>query len=147
MAGAATLIRFRESDHGSLGVLSAFVSGGAFQCKTIELPWKDNKPNISCIPDGVYRCVPFLSRTFGKVYLVTDVDGRTWILTHNGNWAGDISKGLRSNSNGCIIIGARHALIYGQMAVALSRVTLRRFLDFMKDEEFDLMVSSVYGGM
>jgi len=46
----ATLIRLRRSDCGSEGVL-IFQN---FHCYSLELPWKDNQQNISCIPAGKY---------------------------------------------------------------------------------------------
>lgn len=146
MPKTANILRFKGGDQGTLGVLSVWGSDfGFFQCRSIELPWKENRQNVSCIPDGSYCCVPYASRTFGSVYLVQDVPGRSWILTHQGNWAGDVSKGLQSNSNGCILLGKHHAYIYNQLAVALSKATTRRFLEFMDGEAFDLNIVSVGG--
>ncbi len=30
---------------------------GQMICKTMELPWKDNAHNVSCIPEGIYTVV------------------------------------------------------------------------------------------
>jgi hypothetical protein len=115
-----------------------------FEARTMELPWRGNRQNLSCIPDGDYICRVYHSRRFGTVYHITDVAGRTWILTHVGNWAGDKEKGLRSNSYGCVLMGKYHATIYGQQAVALSRATLRRWMNFMGGESFRLHVRSTH---
>src|SRR5574339_383707 len=34
---------------------SIYDSHGVLICKTMELPWKDNQNNISCIPEGLYE--------------------------------------------------------------------------------------------
>lgn len=137
------LIRFAEGDYGTQGM---WLTPG-FQARTIELPWKDNKSNISCIPDGKYKCKIRKSPKYGNCYHVTNVQGRSWILTHRGNWAGDRSKGMRSNSNGCIIMGKYHARICGQIGVGVSRPTVRRFTEFMEGEEFNLYVQSAHRGI
>jgi len=136
-----SLLRFAESDHGTSGV---FVLD-AFSCMTMELPWRDNAPNLSCIPDGQYECVVRHSPRFGDVYHVTNVEGRSWILFHNGNWAGDRIRGLRTNSNGCILVGKNHAYISGQRGVILSKLTLAALMEFSKGHAFPLMIKSVYG--
>ena len=42
------LLRTTTSDQGTEGFL---VTDG-FNCRTLELPWKNNKRSISCIPEG-----------------------------------------------------------------------------------------------
>jgi len=37
-----------------LGVNGQIFINGQFICHTIELPWRNNQRNISCIPEGVY---------------------------------------------------------------------------------------------
>lgn len=114
-----------------------------FSCRTIELPWKDNKPNVSCISDGIYIAKYHKSPKYGWCYHITDVEGRSWILTHWGNWAGDTTKGFRSNSNGCILLGKYSAVIHGQRAVALSKTTFRRWMSFMNKKDFILNIITV----
>ena len=53
---------------------------------SLELPWEDNENNISCIPEGEYEVVTRYSQKYGKHYHVTDVEGRSWILIHAGNF-------------------------------------------------------------
>ena len=137
----ASLIRFQESDEGTLGL---WLMPPGFECKTIELPWRDNKPNISCIPPGDYICKLRKSDKFGLVYHVQNVVDRTAILIHRGNWAGDRTKGYRSNSYGCILLGQRHVRIYGQMAVATSRLTMEQLVEYTHGEDFSLYIRSVY---
>ena len=44
------LVRLRMSDHGTEGILFF----RHFSCFTMELPWRENQRNISCIPAGIY---------------------------------------------------------------------------------------------
>jgi len=65
------------------------------QCYTIELPWKDNQPKVSCIPEGRYRLRKRYSHRFKHHILIEGVAGRAYILIHPAN---DAQKELR----GCI---------------------------------------------
>lgn len=64
---------------------------------TLELPWKSNTKNISCIPMGTYDCVPHNSARFKNIYRLLDVPGRSGILIHIGNYLKEIE--------GCILPG------------------------------------------
>jgi hypothetical protein len=77
---------------GTNGVLYA---NNSFQCYTIELPWEDNLPQHSCIPEGRYELKKRYSTKFGQHLLVENVKGRELILIHPAN---DALKELR----GCI---------------------------------------------
>ena len=66
-------------------------------CLTLELPWKDNKPNESCIPKGEYLCNRVTKIKHGVCFEVFDVPNRTDILIHKGNFPTD--------SRGCIVLG------------------------------------------
>lgn len=87
----------------------------------IELPWRDNARNRSCIPAGQYEARVVQSPRFGRCYHVRGVPGRTGILIHAGNVAGDRDLGLRSHSYGCILPGAAPGTLWGQCAVLRSR--------------------------
>ena len=63
-------------------------------CSTMEKPWRDNRPSVSCIPAGRYDLKPCLSNRFGQTYclenkdLDVSLDGdtkRTHILIHKAN--------------------------------------------------------------
>lgn len=54
-------------------------------CYSIELPWKENKPQVSCIPEGKYALAKRYSAKFGHHLLVQDVAGRQLILLHPAN--------------------------------------------------------------
>jgi len=64
---------------------------------TIELPWKDNKKNISCIPPGVYTWQKIKRTSNGKNALyIRGVKDRTEILIHYGT--------MPQHSEGCILL-------------------------------------------
>jgi|SRR5690606_30323445 len=69
--------------------------GDGLVCYTIELPWRENVRNISCIPEGTYPLAKRYSKRFGWHILVRDVPMRSAILFHPANNA---EKELR----GCI---------------------------------------------
>lgn len=54
-------------------------------CYTIELPWKDNRRRISCIPAGTYMLRRRYSPRFKWHLHVQDVPGRSLILFHPAN--------------------------------------------------------------
>jgi len=130
------LFRTTTSNQGTKGILAT----DGFDCKTLELPWRNNKRNISCIPTGEYIVKIRQSPKFGRIYWITDVNGRSWILMHSGNVAGDISKGFRTHVNGCILVGKQFGELYGQQAILNSRITLRKFMNYMKYEPFKLKI-------
>ena len=66
--------------------------------RTVELPWKDNKPNISCIPDGIYPFEREYSPNKGRIVIeLKNVLGRSDIQIHAGT--------NTSHVQGCIGIG------------------------------------------
>ena len=138
----AHLIRYAGTDEGTCGV---FVSGSLLLW-TIELPWQDNKRNVSCIPTGKYTCIFRISKSKGDCYHVLDVPDRDSILFHVANWAGDISKGFKSDVQGCIGIGTYMTVIDGQIAVANSRQAMKKLIAYMKKEPFELRIIDVERG-
>lgn len=66
-----------------------------FNCFTIELDWKNNERNISCIPKGMYSVSEYYSEKFKKTLVINNVPNRSGILIHAGNTYKDIQ--------GCIL--------------------------------------------
>jgi hypothetical protein len=108
---SAVLKREASDDQGTLGtfVIARDDNGAALALHSIELKWNDNLPNVSCIPEGAYPCT---YTTTGKDihgqklwYLLSDTTPRQGILIHVGNYAGDVAAGLRSDTEGCILLG------------------------------------------
>src|SRR5690606_37342915 len=98
---------------------------GKLLCYTIELPWRDNKPRVSCIPEGKYELRKRYSRRFGWHIEVMGVKDRNYILIHTANnaekeLAGCIAPVLRISGSG-IGLDSRKAfdkvvaVVYGQI--------------------------------
>ena len=93
---------------------------------TLELPWENNKTDISCIPCGGYKCVKH-----ARGWHVQEVVGRTGILIHVGNTTADIL--------GCIVLGMAIGELGGKPAV-LSSARALRLLEGLVGDEFILTV-------
>lgn len=75
---------------------------------TIELPWKDNKPKISCIPEGIYTLKPYTSIKHVNVWEFQKVPERKYCLIHPANYACDVHVGNIVHKNeleGCVAVG------------------------------------------
>lgn len=118
----ATLKRIKYSKQQTLGQLTIIDGDGkeVFRCDTLELPWKNNKNRISCIPEGQYKAV---FRNFGNYanrsfHIQTregkEVEGRTGILIHSGNFFTD--------TRGCILLGRG----YADIAMKTKRRTIKK---------------------
>lgn len=137
------LIRGPSTDQGTPGVLLR--EDGTRLCHTLELPWRENRRMRSCIPPGYLpageypvRCVVTPKR--GPVYLVERVPGRSAILIHSGNVAGDVEKGLETDVLGCILLGQVRGRRRGQLAVLLSKPAVSAFMAEMGGRPFILEV-------
>ena len=73
------------------------LSATDFQCWTLELPWKNNEQDISCIEPGVYEYYFRISPSNGPVLELRNVKNRTYIQFHSGNYTYQIL--------GCILTG------------------------------------------
>ena len=124
-------------DHGTKQTLGRlFVmenSQPLYNCHTLELPWKNNAFQISCIPEGTYKVVKRFSAKFKNHFHLTNVPGRTYILIHSGNYYTDIL--------GCILVGKGLADINndGLKDVTQSRDALADLLGQMPNE-FELKI-------
>ena len=85
-----TVKHIRLEDDGMQTLGQWFVFDGldkVFECKMLELPYKDNTRNISCIPKGIYKVEKTYSPRFKKsLYLVRDVPNRSGIRIHVANF-------------------------------------------------------------
>jgi len=117
------LHRVHQSDKGTFGALV----GNAPLCVTLEDPWNNNKRGISCIPAGVYKCVPHNGTKFKDVWILEDVPGRSAILIHAGNSIADTS--------GCILVGRS----FNAHTIASSRNALD-FLRAVLPDRFEIEI-------
>ena len=135
-----TLLRGPSTDQGTPGVLLRPDGSRIFY--SLELPWRENRRRVSCVPAGTYpvRYVVTEKRPAG-VYLLRLVLGRDSILIHSGNVAGDTEKGYESDVLGCILGGQLRGWRRGQMAVLLSKPAIRAFADELQRQPFTLEVA------
>ncbi len=118
--------RFCMSEEmGTFGVLTYM--GEVFH--TVEPPWRDNEPFVSCIPNGEYALIPYTSERHGETFKLVNVnlhvypdkseDGdRFDIVFHSGNTVED--------TEGCIIVGKKLGYINGKWAVTDSRNSMNK---------------------
>lgn len=132
-----TLTRNTSTEDGTFGTLP-LPTGSVL--RTAELPWRENAPFLSCIPKGTYTCVWRRSPKFGEVYHLERVPGRTGILVHAGNYAGDRRRGKRSDTDGCILVGQALGRLNEQAVVVRSQLALREFHLAMRKEPFTLVI-------
>lgn len=141
----AILFREPSTDEGTFGYMT--LNGDWWH--SLELPDRDNKPNISRVLPGEYTCVLRWSPRFKRfTFWLRDVEGRTYILMHGANFAGDVDKGYQSHLNGCIALGKGRGSILNkfgkrQRAVLTSRAAIREFMDLVGDDEFKLTIKDL----
>lgn len=81
------LERFAYTEMGTFGKLTM----PEFECYTVERPWFDNVPRVSCIPVGLYPLrVTRYNRGGYQTLLVANVPGRSLIKIHKGNTMRDV---------------------------------------------------------
>ena len=103
-------------------------------CVTLENPWIQNLPRVSCIPIGLYACNRIESPKFGNTFEVMNVHGRTHILFHKGNTEFD--------TLGCIITGSRFGQLSTVPAVLESNPAFRLFKDLLTGQDsFELAIT------
>jgi len=141
MKRQVTLIRDPSTNDGTFGTLvsdsgKSFISG--------ELPWHNNKPGISCIPEGLYECRLFDSPKHGWCYQVYGVPGRDLIEIHSANFMADKPKAKQLE--GCITLGKSKGMMAPspgkppQMALLKSRIAVDEFEEEMQGQAFDLLI-------
>ena len=118
---------------GTYGELSV----GAFKCKTLELPWLNNRPSMSCIPEGKYKIKKVFWYTKGKyVYEIQKVTDRLGIFFHSANYT--------SQLKGCIALGKNFVDLNGDKIddLGTSAVTVKAFMDYLGGKEATLIITS-----
>ena len=103
------------------------------ECVTLELPWKNNKRNVSCIPRGSYRVVRRNTPKFREHFHITQVPERYYILIHPGNFY--------YQTRGCVLVGQAYKDINkdGVVDIINSRRTFDTLLR-IAPEGFDLEI-------
>lgn len=130
-----SILRFNNyTKSGIFGVLSI---GAVPFCFTKELPWKNNKNEVSCIPDGIYKCVSYKSKKWGNTYMLEGVPNREYVEFHWGNYLRD--------SHGCILLGHSFSITpEGEIMITRSKNTFETFMVLMLGiSEFELHIDSI----
>lgn len=122
-----------EDKGATIGIITD--SMGKKICHTLEPAWNDNKPGLSCIPAGTYKCVFHHGKYYQSVWKVLGVPGREDedILIHNGNFITD--------TKGSILVGNKHTEYNGMPMVNDTVNTLNKMRASLP-KEFYLQVSS-----
>ncbi len=136
-----TLLRTSSGESGTFGVLLVPEMAAL---RTIELPEKGNRRNVSCIPTGTYQVSWEYSKKFGHSYKIKNVPGRSHILFHAGNFAGNTGKGYVSHFKGCIGIGKFSGRLNGQLAIIDSKQAIEEFNERMNENDFMLRITALY---
>jgi hypothetical protein len=139
----ATIQRPPSTDEGTFGVLTF----GQERVFTVELPWRENERARSCIPPGIYKCAMVRSPRFGHVYGVVEVPGRSNVLIHAANLAGDVEKGYTTQLQGCIAPAMRLGRMRNsagvmQAAGLLSRPALNKLMAWSAGQPFQLEIKT-----
>lgn len=140
-----TLTRMKTGDDGTKG----FLRTPTQIFDSIELPWRDNKSQVSCHADGTYvfNFVKTPKHPTG-VYMMRD-SVRPDTEIHAGNYAGDVSLGYRSDVLGCILLGEGTDIwpvgTLKQAVVTGSRDAIQKFQTEMNGEDMTLTISCAEG--
>ena len=105
--------------------------------KTLELPWKGNAKNVSCIPEGKYQVKKITRPNGDPAFHIQDVPGRSQVLIHIGNFA----AGIKVDTQGCILPGLSFVDINsdGILDIANSTKAMDMLLTTLS-EEFELHI-------
>lgn len=141
------LLRLSDDGHQTLGVLYVIEGNKIlFECKTLELPYLNNKNKISCIPPttdkelvpkGKYKVTKRKTKYSRFKYehlLINDVPNRDYILIHGANYYTELL--------GCVAVGNKFKDINGDNLddVLNSLNTLETLLTYIPEEGIDLKI-------
>lgn len=128
------LFRYLSTEDITRGIL--IEPSSSFLIHTLELPWRDNKNSVSCIPEGEYQ-VSYLAKSnsgkYRRVYHVRDVPDRAGILIHSGNTTRD--------TKGCILVGMKMGTLAGLPAILQSKIALQRLRNLLGTKSTTLRIS------
>ena len=107
-----------------------------YEFHTLELSYNENKRSISCIPSGEYKVVKRHSAKYKNHFHILDVENRSYILIHNGNY--------NYQTKGCVLVGddLKHLNNDNDIDVINSVKTLKTLYRMLPDS-FNLEIVSV----
>ena len=110
---------------------------------TVEPPWQDNQPDMSCIPEGLYR-VRRDKTGKHRWWQVLEVPARHAIEIHPANYF--ITPDGKQELHGCIAPGLRLNPNH-QASVLSSRKACERMLDILGDADWELKITQIQGAI
>ena len=115
------------------GVFGVLLHNGIPFTLTVERPWLDNAPDVSCVPAGLYSCVRHSSQKYKDTFRLKDVPNRTGILLHPGNHM--------DHSAGCIIIGEKFDPYKDEPGIQSSSEGFQEFMKILENRQtFELLI-------
>lgn len=134
-----TLERFAYTPVGTFGKLTI----NNWHCFTVERPWLDNKPFVSCVPEGQYILQKTITPKHGNTFVLISSllgvyehkqeSGRYAILIHSGNTMDDVE--------GCIAPGIFLGYVNNKWAVLSSKDTMKQIRDRIVDNYNDFIIT------
>ena len=123
--------------------LGSYYWRGEMLCKCLELPWKENKRGISCIPNGIYPVTkepPIPPNDPGGRkerpywhFRIHNVPGRSGILIHTANYFRQL-KGCQAPGITFVDLDKD-----GSLDVAESTKALKKMIEVLPDK-FDIEI-------
>lgn len=129
-----TLTRKIAANGAVIGVLT----GLSKPIYTLEDAWRDNKPNVSCVPEGTYQVKPhgWEEKTpfkYKQVWQLQRVPGRSAILIHAGN--------THQDTEGCILVGLGMQVTQLKSMVSDSRLAVELLRKEIGEREFTIVIA------
>jgi len=119
----------------TIGEMTVFIDGSeALRVYTLERAWLDNKRNESCIPEGTYKVIPNNTIKHPDSFRLPEVDGRTGILIHSGNYY--------YHSSGCILVGLKRIDLDkdNKPDISSSKDAMRKLFELIGVNNFELTI-------
>ena len=113
---------------GTLQILNS-IGDEVFKTDTLELADLGNKPQVSCIPKGIYNVLK-VPPTSAIPYLhlaIQNVPNRSGICIHKGNYNSDIK--------GCVLVGKGYGDMNGdgELDIKNSKITFDKLMSICPD--------------
>jgi len=100
-----------------------------FKLHSLELAWRNNAPNKSCIPEGTYIVKRDVTGRH-RFYAIQDVPNRSNVEIHIANTISDLL--------GCIGLGMGISANYDLVS---SRIACNNLIEYVGDESFTLTIT------
>lgn len=142
MNNKITVIRDTYSDMGTFGKLYI---DGKFFCYTVEQLWKDNLPEVSCIPEGTYqlklRFSPIVQKSsdgeFSEGYEITNVPGRKYVMVHAANTFDQLKA--------CLACGDSLGFVNNKWAVLNSKTTFKKLMHKLEEKnDWEMLITNIF---